>query len=144
MFRCVYSKVYGPCKKKATNNVAEIQSAYIAVLFAKEFGITKLCINTDSQLVFDAATYLIDEWKENDWLSLYTGQPIVDRPYFQKLKNAICDNPHMTIKFNHLPAHSGNQHHNEADHLARKGAERHCNYNKLEVLNLNFNLLNLN
>lgn len=140
----VYSKVYGPCKKKATNNVAEIQSAYIAIAFAKQLGVKKLCINTDSKLVFDAATYLIDEWKENDWLSLYTGQPIVDRPYFQRLKKAISENPDITIKFKHLLGHSGNQHHNEADHLARKGAELHCNYKKLVSLTLNFNLLNIN
>lgn len=140
----VYSKVYGPCKRNAKNNVAEIQAAYIAITYARQLGVTKLCINTDSKLVFDAATYLIDEWKENDWLSLYTGQAIVDRPYFQKLKKAIGDHPEMDIKFNHVMAHSGNQHHNEADHLARKGAERHCNYTRLEVLNLNFNLLNLN
>lgn len=119
--------------------MAEIQSAQIAIGLAKQLGITKLCINTDSKNVYDAATYLIDEWKENDWLSLYTGQPIVDRPYYQKLKKSICDNPQMTIRFKHIDGHCGNEYHNEADRLARKGAEQHCNYGKLLLLNVNVN-----
>ncbi|KAG4072607.1 hypothetical protein HA402_004696 [Bradysia odoriphaga] len=130
-------KVYGPCKRRATNNVAEIQSAYIAILLARQLGVTKLCVNTDSKNVYDAATYLIDEWKENDWLSLYTSQPIVDRPYYEKLKKSICDNPQMEIKFVHIDGHSGNQYHNAADRLARKGAEQHCNYGKVALLNIN-------
>lgn len=92
-------------------------------------------------MVVDAAAYLTDEWKENDWLSLH--QPAVDRRPYEKFKTAICHNPEMEIKFNYLMtpmAPAFNQHH----HLAKKGVERHCNYNSLEVLNLNFNRLNLN
>lgn len=138
------SKVYGPCKKDAKNNVADIQSAYIAIISAKnQLRVTKLCINTASQLVFEAATYLLDEWKENDWLALYNEQSTVDRRCFRKFKKAICDNPGMEIKFKYHDVHSGNEHHEEAVHLAKKGAERHCNYDILEVLNFNFNALNL-
>lgn len=129
--------MYGPCKKKATNTIAEIQSAYIAIGLARQLGVTKLCVNTDSKVVFDAATHLITTWKENGWKSLYDGSPIKDRLYFERLDKVICNNPDIKIKFNLVEGHSGNIHHNEADHLAKQGAKLHCNYHKLLLVNLN-------
>lgn len=129
--------MYEPCKKKGTNVIAEIQSAYIAIYLAAQLGVMKLRINTDSQVVFDAATDLISKWEKNDWKSLYDGKKIVDRLYFEKLEDAIRKNTQITIVFNRVEAHSGNIHHNEADHLAEKGAELHCNYHKLLLLNVN-------
>lgn len=139
--------MYGPCKKKATNNHAEIQSAYIAIQQAEKLGITKLRVNTDSKVVYDAMTDLIPKWKATSWHSLYDGKVIADRRYFEKLVSVIAMNPQMIIEFNHIPGHSGNVHHNEADHLAKKGAERHCNFNKLHLnhreMLLQFNELSL-
>lgn len=137
-FSFIHSKQYGPCKKRAKNDVADIQSAYIAITSAKQLGVTKLCINTESKLVLDAVDYLTDELNENEWLELYHDQSAVDRKCFEKFQKAICNSPSMTVKFKRVCSH--NQHHDEADLLAKKGAERHCNYDKL----LSANLLQLN
>lgn len=116
MFSFIFnSKVYGPCKKKATNNHAEIQSAYIAIALARQLRVKKLCINTDSKVVFDAATDLIQKWEENDWKSLYDGRSIADRRYWEKLafELEICKIQGMEIQFNLVEGHSGNEYHNE-------------------------------
>lgn len=127
------SIAYGPCKRKATNVSAEIHSVYRAIYTAGALGITKLRINTDSKVVIDAATQLIAKWKANNWASLHTGKPIIDRRYYEKLATAIARNPQIQIDFRHVKAHSGNEMHNEADHLAKKGAELHCNFRKLQI-----------
>lgn len=125
--------MYGPCKKKATNTIAEIQSAYLAIDLARQLGVTKLRINTDSQVVFDAGTKLISIWKANNWESIYDGKPIKDRRYFEKFDAVLRRNPKITIDFRHVDGHSGNENHNEADHLAKRGAELHCNFYKLQI-----------
>lgn len=132
--------MFGPCKREAKNDVADIQSAYIAIITANQLGVTKMRINTDSELVLNAADYLTDEEKEYDWMDLYNSQSAVDRRCFRKFKKAICNNPHITIEFERVINHLGNEHYGEADHLAGKGIELHCNYEKL----LSVNLLQLN
>lgn len=55
--------------------------------------------------------------------SLPSFQPTANRREFEELNRAIRQNPNMVIRFNYIPSHSGNVDHNEADHLARRGAE---------------------
>lgn len=120
-----YSNVHGKSRKGATNTVAEIQAATYAINQAARLGKEKLAVYTDLEAVVDAVNENIQKWKSNNWRSLYNEQPIENRREFELLDEAIRKNSHMDIVFTHIPGHSGNVHHNEADHLARKGAELH-------------------
>lgn len=123
-----YSNVAGASRRGATNNEAEIQSATIAIQNAARMRIHKLCVNTDSKNLYDALTENIPKWRVNGWRSLYDFEPIENREEYEKLDHVIRSNSHMKIKFKHLPGHSGNQDHNEADHLASAGARLHYNH----------------
>ncbi|XP_031625471.1 ribonuclease H1-like [Contarinia nasturtii] len=116
----------GQSPSNATNNVAEIQAATIAIKQAGQLGIRKLRVNTDSEVLYMAATQYIPKWKQNNWMSLYNiYSPIKNRRNFEDLDIAMRSYPQMDIKFRHIPGHSGNQYHNAADRLARAGAELH-------------------
>lgn len=132
--------MYGPCKKKATNVIAEIQSAYIAIHVAQQLGVSKLRINTDSTAVMNAKSQ-IAHWMSSEWKG-HEGKDVVDRVYYEKLWAALRSNPQMEIQFNRVEAHKGNPHNEAADRLAKKGAELHCNYAQLQskLLLVNYNL----
>ncbi|XP_055303995.1 ribonuclease H1-like [Sitodiplosis mosellana] len=120
----------GQSRKNATNNVAEIQGATVAIQQAARLGIKKLCVVTDSENVYDAVTEHLPQWKKNGWHRLYEGhskQPIKDRAAYEKLDKAIHGNSKVAIKFQLVEAHSGNQNHNAADRLAAEGARLHYN-----------------
>ena len=124
----------GQSRKSATNNVAEIQAATVAIQQAIRLGIKKLWVVTDSNNLYDAVTGHLEQWKRNGWISLYEAnknQPIKDRADFEKLDKAMNADPQMVIRFQLVEAHSGNESHNAADRLAEDGAELHynnCNY----------------
>lgn len=107
--------------------MAEIQAATLAICQAGELGIKKLRLFTDSKVVYDAATNLIVQWRGNNWRSLYDGEPLVNAEEFQQLQNAMRRDQ-MKIEFEWIRSHSGNQYHNQADHLAKQGAQLHRNY----------------
>lgn len=113
----------GASPKEATNSVAEIHAALIAIKQAARLGIRKLCVNTDSKNLVDAINVNITKWKTNNWRSTWDHKPIKNRHEFEALDIAIRSNPQILIKFLYIPGHSGNEYHNAADHLARKGAE---------------------
>lgn len=127
-FKFSNSNLAGSSRKNATNNVAEIQAATVAIQQAIRLGIKKLCVVTDSNNVFDAVAGHLEQWKRNGWVSLYEenkNQPIKDRKDFEKLDKALHADPQMLIRFQLIEAHSGNENHNAADRLAEHGAQLH-------------------
>lgn len=120
----INSNDFGPSRKDATNTIAEIQAATLAINQANRLNIRKLRVHTDLQVTVDAVNEFLQRWKANNWLSLWDGQPVANRREFEDLDKAIRQNPNLVIQFRHIPGHSGNEHHNAADHLARKGAEQ--------------------
>lgn len=104
--------------------MAEIQAAIVAINQARELSIRKLRVNTDSEVLFLAATEYIKLWKRNNWRSLYDStRHIKDRHSFEALDTAM--QAQIDIKFKHVQGHSGNVSNNAADRLARAGAELH-------------------
>lgn len=97
----------------------------MAIQQAKTLGIAKLRIFTDSQFVLDKATEWIAQWKSNNMHHVETSRE------YNKLYNVMHGGSDIEVKFEWIPAHSGNQNHNEADKLAKKGAEAHCNYQQI-------------
>lgn len=123
LFISSYRNYYARCRRTATNVVAEIQAVKFAIEQAGRLNKLKLSIFTDCDVVVDAVTKYIKQWKETGWCSLLDGHPILYRSDFEDLERTIKDHSNINLKFNLVKAHSDNQNHNEADHLARKGAE---------------------
>lgn len=112
-----------PVKGRATNNVGEIQASIEAIKIAQRCGIKRLNIFTDSQFLMNSACLWMTKWKKNDW-KLPTGQPVKNKDEFVELDNLI-ETENMLIKWSYIPAHKGYSGNEEADDLAKKGAQKY-------------------
>lgn len=114
--------VSAPVKGRATNNVAEFQAAIAAAEMAAGSGISKLCIVTDSQFVINCMTSWIKSWKKNDWKT-GKGEPVINKQEVLELEKACkaLDD----VKWLHVRGHQGVHGNEQADLLARNGAERY-------------------
>lgn len=81
----------------------------------------RLAINTDSKFLIDATTQWMSGWKKRDW-TLASGGPVKNRTDFMELDREM-NTGNMSIKWNHVDAHSGIVGNERADQLARKGSE---------------------
>lgn len=115
------SNFSGRCRQDSDNNTAEILAAKFAIQQAHRLGIRNLRVYTDCNNLFDAVNGNIERWRANGWRSLSGGQPIQNRRDYEELDGTIRIVP-IDIQFKLLQAHSGNEHHNAADRLARQGA----------------------
>ena len=109
-----------PVRGRRTNNAAEIEAATEAAYKAREAGIKKLRINTDSKFLINSATEWIPKWEANEWKN-YNNKPVQNRAEFENLKRAIET---LDVEWNHIPSHQGVEGNEEADRLARKGIEK--------------------
>ncbi|XP_052893475.1 ribonuclease H1-like [Anopheles moucheti] len=114
-----------PVSGRATNNCGEIQAASSAIRTARENGVQRLAINTDSKFLIDSATKWMPGWKERDW-TLANGGPVKNKADFQELDRELRTG-NMQVKWNHVDAHRGNLGNERADQLARKGSEMYRN-----------------
>ncbi|XP_050082227.1 ribonuclease H1 [Anopheles aquasalis] len=110
-----------PVSGRATNNCGEIQAASEAIRRAREQGVERLAINTDSKFLIDATTQWMPGWKQRGW-TLASGGPVKNKADFMELDREM-NTGNMSIKFNHVDAHSGIVGNERADQLARKGSE---------------------
>uniref|UniRef100_A0A2M4BVW3 Ribonuclease H1 n=1 Tax=Anopheles marajoara TaxID=58244 RepID=A0A2M4BVW3_9DIPT len=110
-----------PVSGRATNNCGEIQAASTAIRLAREQGIERLAINTDSKFLIDATTQWMPGWKRRDW-TLASGGPVKNKTDFMELDREM-NTGNMSIKWNHVDAHSGIVGNERADQLARQGSE---------------------
>lgn len=117
---------YEPISGKPTNNRAEIQAAIRAIEIASQNNVDALTINSDSQFMISAITNWVRDWKDNNWLAK-NGEAIVNKDDFVQLDEAISSRPNMCIQWNYVPGHSEVHGNEQADQLARKGAEIYKN-----------------
>jgi ribonuclease HI len=108
-----------PVVGKATNNTAEIQACICALKIAKENGIEKLNIITDSQFTINAMTKWIYSWKKNNWKLSRGNQDVKNKKDFQELDQLRQG---VDLKWQHVAGHAGITGNEEADKLAREGA----------------------
>ncbi|KAJ6642245.1 Ribonuclease H1 [Pseudolycoriella hygida] len=114
-----------PVSGRATNNCGEIQASTLAIQLAGDCGVTKLCINTDSQFLIKSITDWIVGWKKNNW-KLKTGKPVKNVVDFKALDSMTAKYP-MTIKWNYVKAHCGIVGNERADALAKQGGDMYRN-----------------
>uniref|UniRef100_A0A182WQW3 RNase H type-1 domain-containing protein n=1 Tax=Anopheles minimus TaxID=112268 RepID=A0A182WQW3_9DIPT len=114
-----------PVSGRATNNCGEIQAATRALQLAREQGVDRVAINTDSKFLIDSATKWVPGWKQNDW-TLANGGPVKNKSDFVALDREMSRGG-MQVKWNHVDAHRGNHGNERADQLARKGSEMYRN-----------------
>lgn len=105
---------------RQTNQRAEIQAACKALEQAKSQNITKLVIYTDSMHTINGITKWIHSWKLNGW-KMSTGKEVVNKGDFEKLDRLAQG---LDVRWMHIPGHAGFGGNEEADRLAREGAQK--------------------
>ncbi|KAL1124815.1 hypothetical protein AAG570_001436 [Ranatra chinensis] len=114
--------VSAPVEGSPTNNNAEIQAACVAIRQARDAGISKLSVSTDSKFLINCITQWIHKWKKNNW-QLSTGGPVKNKDRLVELDNAI--QKMEAVEWNYVAGHAGIIGNEKADQLARLGAQRY-------------------
>lgn len=111
-----------PVRGRATNNIGEIQAAIRAIQDAQKHGIKRLNIFTDSQFLINSVCKWMTSWKAKGW-KLSTGKSVVNQVDFKKLDELI-ESGNVLIKWSYVAAHRGHAGNEEADRLAKEGAQK--------------------
>ncbi|OXA56000.1 ribonuclease H1 isoform X2 [Folsomia candida] len=109
-----------PVIGRQTNNTAEIQAAERAIVQAKNAGITKLKLKTDSQFTINCVTMWLNKWRRNDY-KLANGNDVKNREDLVKLDQAMSG---IEIKWSYVQGHKGHYGNERADSLAVAGANK--------------------
>lgn len=113
-----------PVNGRATNNAGEIQAATRAIIDCADEGFDGIKIYTDSMFLLTSVKEWMRNWEQNGFCKT-NGQPLANRDDFIDLSTAINNNDHMRILWRHVPAHSGYEFNEEADRLAKLGAQQY-------------------
>lgn len=73
-----YRNVSQPVEGRPTNNMAEIQAVTVAAKQAKQAGIKKLRINTDSKFLISCITQWMPKWKKRGWTTV-GNKPVINK-----------------------------------------------------------------
>lgn len=112
----------GEAASRPTNNVGEIEAATEAIVLARSAGIKKLKLHTDSMFVINCVTQWMDGWKKNGWITSKK-EPVKNKMELEHLDAALSDKS-LQIEWVHVRGHVGIKGNEEADRLARLGAEK--------------------
>lgn len=112
----------GPVFGPATNIRGEILAIIKAIEIAEDARIRRLEINTDSEFVIKSIEEWLPNWIENGW-RLANGNPVKNQDLFRQLDDAL--DSEMEITFSLIEAHSGQFGNDEADRLAKGGAQQY-------------------
>ncbi|XP_055329305.1 ribonuclease H1-like isoform X2 [Paramacrobiotus metropolitanus] len=115
-----------PLAGRPSNQRAEICAAVRAVRQAKEQGMTKLIVHTDSNYLVQAMTEWLPNWLSNGWRS--ARGPVVNQEDFKSLLDTIKSSE-VEIEWKHIRGHMGITGNEAADKLANEGAlkgEKFC------------------
>jgi len=104
-----------------TNNTAEIQAATIAISQAKGLRISKLDVHTDSQFLINCITKWMPNWKRNNWMTA-DRKPVKNKEDLLALDQVLASGS-VAVKWTHVRGHAGVRGNEEADRLARIGAQ---------------------
>jgi len=110
----VSEPVYG----RQTNNTAEIQAVTRGITQARDNGITRVEVRTDSKFTTDCATKWMDKWEQNGWKTS-SGGDVKNREDLVRLGDAMQG---MDVQFRHVPGHAGVEGNEAANRLAQEGA----------------------
>ncbi|XP_024885117.1 ribonuclease H1-like isoform X1 [Temnothorax curvispinosus] len=110
-----------PVEGRATNNMAEIQAVTVAARQAKNAGIKKLKINTDSKFLISCITKWMPIWKRRGWKTVQ-GKPVINKTELEEMEKELNS---LTIAWKHVNGHVGIYGNEMADKLARDGALRY-------------------
>ncbi|XP_046455655.1 ribonuclease H-like isoform X2 [Daphnia pulex] len=105
-----------------SNNSGELQAVKEALRVAKQCGIKKLKIHSDSQYVIKCFNYWVKSWQTKGWMTS-ASTPVKNK----KVIEEICDiwnSENIQIEWNFVPAHRGIRGNEAADRLAKNGAKR--------------------
>lgn len=111
-----------PVQGRATNNTAEIQAACAALKLINELGHKKVKLYTDSEFTINCITKWMKNWKRNGW-KLSSGGMVKNKEDLVILDNLCQKFEHVDWK--HCRGHAGVKGNEEADKLARCGAQRY-------------------
>ncbi|XP_057322248.1 ribonuclease H1 isoform X1 [Microplitis mediator] len=114
------ANVSKPVEGRITNNSAEIEAVIEAAKVAKENGINKIRINTDSAFLINCQTKWIKKWKARGWTTS-SNKPVLNKVELQKMDKVLSE---LDVEFNHVRGHKGIYGNEMADKLARAGAEQ--------------------
>jgi len=83
-------------------------------------GISSIEIRTDSQFMINCMTNWIQNWKRNRWLTK-NHEPVKNRAELERLDEQAQN---LRIKWTHVRGHVGEHGNEQADMLAKQGAEK--------------------
>lgn len=75
---------------RITNNSAEIEAVIEAAKVAKENGINKIRINTDSAFLINCQTKWIKKWKARGWTTS-SNKPVLNKVELQKMDKVLSE-----------------------------------------------------
>jgi len=107
-------------KIDATNNRAELTAAFLAVQMARDQGITRLKVVTDSMLVVNGMETWIKAWMKNEWR---TQKGVVKNRRLFLLLWVACRQMEA-VEWEHVYGHRGQLGNEAAHRLATEGAEK--------------------
>jgi ribonuclease HI len=113
--------LYGDYDPKGTNNTAELNALYKALLLAREYGEHgRVTIISDSKYGIDCITTWAYGWKRNGWKR--KGGEIKNLDII-KLTHKLYDNIKHRVVIRHVKGHSGVEGNELADRMAIKAIE---------------------
>lgn len=111
--------ISAPIVGRSTCNVAEIVAATKAVEAAKEAGVKKLKLYTDSNFLVQSVTAWMPKWKTNGWRSV-TKKPVINKDELMQLDEMLSS---IEVSWVHVPSHSGIHGNEMANLLAKQGID---------------------
>ncbi|CAG0919548.1 unnamed protein product [Notodromas monacha] len=107
-----------PLPIPGTNNRAELMAVLYAVNAAKESGLNKVEIRTDSKYTIKCLTEWLPKWKQNNWQTA-ANTNVENQAEIRAIEKACSS---IDVRFEWTEGHSGNVGNEAADTLAKRGA----------------------
>ncbi|CAH0548998.1 unnamed protein product [Brassicogethes aeneus] len=110
-----------PVNGRPTNNTAEIQACIAAIECCLQKGQKNIHIKTDSEFTINCMTKWIKGWKKKNWKKA-NGEPVINKTDLETL-DKLC--AQSNVQWEHVRGHRGIEGNEEADKLARLGAQNY-------------------
>ncbi|CAG0923210.1 unnamed protein product [Notodromas monacha] len=109
-----------PLPVPGTSNRAELTAVLYAIHVAKEAGLSKLEVRTDSIYTKNCVTVWLPKWKGNNWQTT-ANKDVLNQNEIRAIDEAFN---YVEVKFKWIQAHSGEEGNEAADRLARLGVDK--------------------
>ncbi|CAG0922157.1 unnamed protein product [Notodromas monacha] len=115
-----------PLSVPGTFNRAELTAVLYAIHVAKEAGLSKLEVRTDSLYAKNCAAVWLPKWKQNNWQTT-ANKDVLNQKEIRAIDEAFN---HVEVKFKLIRAFSGEEGREGADRLSRLGADESLRISK--------------